>query len=329
MAGLTGALRLVLGSLAVLFASACSEVAHGPLRVGVEPWVGFDPLVLAQDRRVVDPAVVRIVELGSGSETARNLRNGLVEAAALTLGEALRLAEEGLALKIVAVLDVSHGADAILVDPSIRDSADLRGKRIALEESAVAAMLLDRVLADGGLDAGDVQVLHAEASYHESALRSGRANAVVTYEPMKSRLVASGYGVVYDSRRMPDEVVDVLVVRAEVLAARVQAVDTLVSAWAAGLAELRAAPARAATLLSSGIELTPEEYLAALDGIRFVDLADSVDMLSGQPAPLARRGARLADTLLRLGLIRTPPDWATLLAPESAMRVMDRGRTSR
>lgn len=326
---MTGALRLAFAALVLLGASACSEVAHGPLRVGVEPWVGFDPLVLAQDRRAVDPAVVRIVELGSGSESARNLRNGLVEAAALTLGEALRLVEEGLALKIVAVLDVSHGADAILVDPSIRDSAGLRGKRIALEESAVAAMLLDRALADGNLDAGDVHVLPAEASYHESALRSGRANAVITYEPMKSRLVASGYGVVFDSSRMPDEVVDVLVVRAEVLEARAQAVDSLVSAWAVGLAELRAAPARAAALLSSGIELTPEEYLATLDGIRFIDLADSVDMLSGEPAPLARSGTRLADTLLRLGLIRTQPDWATLFAPESAMRVVGRGRMSR
>ncbi|HRQ47074.1 MAG TPA: ABC transporter substrate-binding protein [Rhodocyclaceae bacterium] len=326
---LTGVLRLAFAALGLVFVSACSEVAHAPLRVGVEPWVGFDPLVLAQDRRAVDPAVVRIVELGSGSESARNLRNGLVEAAALTLGETLRLVEEGLALRIVAVLDVSHGADAILADPSIRDSAGLRGKRIALEESAVAAMLLDRVLADGKLDAEDVRVLPTEASYHESALRSGRANAVITYEPMKSRLVASGYGVVFDSSRMPDEVVDVLVVRAEVLEARPQAVDSLVSAWAAGLAELRAAPARAAELLSSGIELTPEEYLATLDGLRFMDLADSVDMLSGQPAPLARSGAKLADTLLRLGLIRTQPDWAALLAPESVARVVGRGGAAR
>jgi NitT/TauT family transport system substrate-binding protein len=172
-------------------------------------------------------------------------------------------------------------------------------------------------------------VLPTEASYHESALRSGRANAVITYEPMKSRLVASGYGVVFDSSRMPDEVVDVLVVRAEVLEARPQAVDSLLSAWAAGLAELRAAPARAAELLSSGIELTPEEYLAMLDGLRFMDLADSVDMLSGQSAPLARSGARLADTLLRLGLIRTQPDWAALLAPESVARVVERGGAAR
>ncbi len=324
MRGMSRLLCLVLAAVLLTLAAACADSSHrSPLRVGVSPWVGFDPLVLAQDRRMVDPARVRIVEMGSSVEVVRHLRNGLLEGAALTLGETLRLADEGVALRIVAVLDVSDGADAVLADPSIHDPAALRGKRIAMEDSALAAMILERLLEAGGLGADAVRVLHTEASYHESALRSGRVNAVITYEPMKSRLAASGYGVVFDSRSMPDEIVDVLVLRTEVLERRPDAVDALLLAWHGGLKALQAKPSEAALLLSNGMDLTPEEYLATLGGLRFVELADSVEMLSGNPAPVTRGGEELARTLRRLGLIEGSPEWETLLAPQAVRRVAE------
>ena len=43
-----------------------------------------DTLVLARERGLTDPAKLRVVELESSSESARQLRNGLLEAAGLT-----------------------------------------------------------------------------------------------------------------------------------------------------------------------------------------------------------------------------------------------------
>ena len=75
--------------------------------------MGYEPLVLAQETGTLPPAM-RVVELASNTETKRAFRNGLIELAALTLDEALRLADEGEALHIVAVLSDSAGADAVL-----------------------------------------------------------------------------------------------------------------------------------------------------------------------------------------------------------------------
>lgn len=292
----------------------CGPPPQPPLMVGVSPWVGYDPLVLARERGLLDPAQVRIVELMSGSESQRALRNGLLDAAGLTLDAVLRLADAGVELKIVAVLSDSVGGDAVLAASGIGDPTQLRGKRIAVEETAVGALLLDRVLSAGGLDQADVQVQLAEATRHEDLLIRGRVDAVVTYEPMQRRLRLGGYRVIFDSRSLPGEIVDVLVVRADVTEDRIA---PLLAAWEAGQADLVADPEGAAALLAPGTGLDVTEYLATLEGLRFLTSTDgrarlAVGTEDGLPV-LARDASGLVATLQRLGLLRAPPDWSTLV----------------
>ena len=105
---------LVLCMVSAWLAGCGPASPPAPWRIAVNPWVGYEPLVLAQETGTLPPAM-RVVELASNTETKRAFRNGLIELAALTLDEALRLADEGEALHIVAVLSDSAGADAVLV----------------------------------------------------------------------------------------------------------------------------------------------------------------------------------------------------------------------
>ncbi len=308
--------------LALLVLAGCGDPPLPPLRVGINPWVGYDPLLLARERRLLDSDQILVAELISSTESQRTLRNGLLDAAALTLDEALRLADEGVALKIVAVLDISHGADAVLARPDIRAPAELKGRRIAVEQGAVGALVLDRLLQAGGLRQDEVAVLQVEAAQHESMLVSGRADAVITFEPMKSRLLAQGNRVLFDSRQMPGEIVDVLVVRTEAWAKRRPQMLELLAGWERGRHALLADPQAAAQLLAPGADLTAAQYLATLQGLEFLGLADSVRWLAGRPALMAQRAAGLAETLQRLGLIRAPPDWPALLDGELAQAAL-------
>ncbi|MBA4260724.1 MAG: ABC transporter, partial [Comamonadaceae bacterium] len=93
--------------------------------VGLNAWVGYDPLVLARDLHLLDVQQVKLVELASSSETLRHFRNGLIDAAALTLDETLRLADAAQDVRLVAVLSVSAGADVVMTAPEIRTPAQL------------------------------------------------------------------------------------------------------------------------------------------------------------------------------------------------------------
>jgi len=299
----------------------CQDSPPPPLRVGINPWVGYDPLVLAREQALVDAKQLQIIELHSNTESTRALRNGLLDAAALTLDEALRLADTGMALKIVAVLDASNGADAVLAGPDIASLTDLKGKRIALEKTALGALMLDRLLKAGGLNHDQVETLHVEAAIHADVLANGSADVVITFEPMKSRLLNLGFHSLLDSSQMPGEVVDVLVVQANIAPQRTA---YLLQAWEHGLQALQANPERSAALLAVGTDLSREEYLDTLKGLYFVSLQDSARLLAGPQAAFIHNSVPLVDTLQQLGLLQKAPDWNALLDNRAALLALGR-----
>ncbi len=65
------------------------------------------------------------------------LRVGSLDLAGLTLDEALLLAQEGVPIAVIWVLNTSAGADALLAKPGITTLDALRGKRIGVEQTAV------------------------------------------------------------------------------------------------------------------------------------------------------------------------------------------------
>lgn len=311
---------LLLAASALLV--ACEPEVQPPLKVGTNAWVGYDPLVLARDQQLMDARQVKVVELSSSSETLRNFRNQLLDAAALTLDETLRLADEGQDLRIVAVLSASAGADMVIASPSVSTPGQLRGKTIAVEGTTVGALMLQRLLQEARLQPADVRVRHMEATQHLAALRSEAVDAVVTYEPLAGTMRAEGFRPIFDSRQMPGDIVDVLVVREQALRTRPEQVDALVAGWQQGLQALLREPQRSAELLAPGADLSAAEYLSTLQGLRFYGADRSLALLSGQPRLLGQEAERLVLTLQTMGLVRERPDWPALLDDAPARRVL-------
>lgn len=308
-------------ALGVAALAGCQPPSQAPLKLGLNPWVGYDPMVLARERGLLDAAQVKVVELASSSETMRYLRNGLLDGAALTLDETLRLADDGVDLRIVRLLSTSAGADVVMARPDIRTLTDLRGRSIAVERTTVGALMLQRLLQAGGLQPHEVQVRNLEASRHLAALRNGLVDAVVTFEPLAGPLQAEGLRPLFDSRQMPGDIVDVLVVRAEVLSARRSQVEVAVLGWRRGLSALESDPQASAELLSAGVDLSPGDYLTTLKGLKFYSDQEGQALLSGQPRALGQQSEGLAITLGFMGLIRETPDWGRLLDEDWADRL--------
>lgn len=316
-----GRIRAALAAACLLIGLAgCGEPPRPPLTVGINTWVGYDPLVLARDRGMTDRQTIKVVELISSAEALRHLRNGLLDAAALTLDETLRLAESGFDVRIVALLDTSNGADVVLAAPQVRSLPDLRGRAIAVEEASVGTLMLERTLQRAGLTRADVTVVKMESTQHLTALRSGRVMAAVSYAPIEGGIRRAGYRRIFDSSQMPGEILDVLVVRGDVLRQRPAAVDALLSAWGAGLSVLRLDAGGAAATLAPGADLSARDYLEVLNGLRFYSPEESLRLLSGPSPELILLGQPVAETLMALGLLRQPPNWAALIDSAPAER---------
>lgn len=75
---------------------------------------------------------------------------------------------------------------------------------------------------------------------------NGQVDAIVTFEPTRSRLLAAGGHEVFSSASMPGEVADVLVVTANTARQRAPELRKLIATWYAAADSMRTQPRGAA-----------------------------------------------------------------------------------
>jgi NitT/TauT family transport system substrate-binding protein len=111
----------------------------------------------------------QLEEYPSASEVLRAYRNQAIDGMVISLDELFSLAVDGLQPRAILVVDVSHGADAIVGRRGMRSMQDLRGRPVAVESGALGAFVLSRALALNGMQAADVKVVYLESNEQPSA----------------------------------------------------------------------------------------------------------------------------------------------------------------
>lgn len=300
-------LTIVAGML-LIGLNACSEPPAAPMRIGTNVWPGYEPLYLARELGYLGTAV-HLVEHTSASQTLRDFRNGVLDAAALTLDEVLLLAQDNRDLRIALVMDISNGADAIIAHPPIARIDDLKGKRVGVESSALGAYLLTRALEKANLTTGDIQIVSRRAHEHLLAFNTHAVDAVVTFEPTRTQLLQAGGNIIFDSTQIPDEIVDVLVVRTSYWDAHPERIETLLGNWFRALAYMATSPDTAATILAKRLRVPATEIAAIYTGLRLPDPTENRRLLisEGTPPPLAITAHTLNALMFKQRLLRVQP----------------------
>ncbi len=251
-----------------------------PLRMGLHPWIGYESLYLAEEFGWL-PQRVRLLHGASATDSLQGLADGQLDAAALTLDEMLRARNGGLPLVAALIMDVSAGADVLMVHPAISRLPELAGKRIAVAPSALGELMLQRVLERAGLAASDIQRVDLPVNRHLEAWQQGAIDASVCYEPVASLLAAAGGERLFDSRQLPDTIFDVLAVNAERVANRSQDVTELIVAHFRGLDHLVRNPHDALYRVASRQQVSVAVVRRSLAGIMLPDLAANHRYLAG------------------------------------------------
>lgn len=278
--------------------------ATAPLQLGVYHWIGHEPLLLGRDQRPM-PDRAQIHQHDDASQVLAVLRQGRLDGAALTLDETLRARGDGVPLTVVLVLDTSAGADMLLAHDSVPTLADLRGRRVGVERSAVGALMLAKVLQAAALQMADVQVLDLAPQALLAAWHARRIDAAVTYEPVASQLLRDGARRLFDSRSLPQTIFDVLAVRRDRLRGSGAALRAVLEAHFRGLRHLRVNRTDAVYRIATRNQVSVAEVARALAGVTLPDLAGNKALLA--PAPDLLAAARTLNELLpSLGLLKQP-----------------------
>lgn len=246
------------------------------LKIATNEWLGYEPLYIAADTGHLEAGRIQLTALPSTTEVIRALHHGAIDGAALTLDETLQLVADGVDLTVVAVADISDGADAVLLRSDLPPDTSLQGLSLGYEDHAVGAYMAARFLARSGLTLSDVRLVLSPPDRHAEELERHTLDAVVTYEPFVGQLRGITRPL-FTSREIPGEIIDVLVLRQS--AATPEAVEALRQAWLSGVANLNSATPDLMKAVAKRHRLSPEALSAALPSIAFADPPMQVRML--------------------------------------------------
>lgn len=273
------------------------------MRVGSIVFPGYESLFLARETGLLDAQQVRLIELLANTDTLRALAAGQLEAAALTLDELLTARADGVDLRAVLVFDVSHGADVVLAKAPLTLQT-LAGKRVAVEDGAMGAVMLSALLKAAGLAPDQIHKVAMTLDRSEALFGTDAVDAVVTADPWAARLEKRGALRIFDSSAIPGRIVDVLAVRAEVLESQAPALRHLVAAVMAAQRMMGDKPQRAAELMARRLQTPADDVMALYRGLQLPDLARNRAMLARGGA-IDQTTQELQKLMLEAGLL--PP----------------------
>lgn len=285
------------------------------LRVGILSWPGYEPLALADSLNYYDENI-KIIRFPSVIDVLGAMRNGTIDVASLTIDESIVYAQNNPEIRAFLICDISNGGDGIVAKEGITTAAQLKGKRIAAEESALSSYILNRFLKLSDLQLSDITVVPINYDIQRQAFSSDQADAVITYNPVKDQLIAQGGTLLFDSSKMPGEIVDVLIARDSVLKEKKASVSLLVNGWFKSLEYMSKNSKDANKRMASFEGVSEELFARSLEGIKIPNRQESLKMLTKGTGSIHETSTLLIKNMRTQGLLREDASFENFFTSE-------------
>jgi NitT/TauT family transport system substrate-binding protein len=304
-----GVHRLVAGIATALLASACGDAPGARLRVGINPWPGYQSLALGIDRGYFRDVGLdlQVVEYSSLHDLRRAFDLGQIDVMPCTLVEVLEVHNEGARVpEVIFVPDASCGADVVLATAACQGLGGLRGRKVAYEPDSLGVYILGRLVERAGLRIEDVQAVGMDQTEMVVAMREGRIDAAITYPPASLQVAEiSGVHRIFSTADIPGEVLDVIAVDRQMLDRDPEFLPRFYAAMGQTCRFVAAHPDEAQAAMAKSMHILPQEWPSAVQGVELFGVADQREWI-WQPTKVAAIARRLDGVLQSLRGGRRP-----------------------
>jgi NitT/TauT family transport system substrate-binding protein len=284
-------LRLLIPVLALsLLAAACgssgsskasgtggNSAAKVTLRLGYFPNVTHAPAIVGLESGTFAKALGSNVTLKSsvfnaGPAAVEALFSKSIDASFVGPNPAINAYSKSNGAAVRVVAGTASGGAFLVVAPSIKSAADLKGKKVAspqlgnTQDVALRYWLKQQGLSTNVNGGGDVSVLPEENSTTVTAFQQGSIAGAWVPEPYATKLVKAGGRILVDERTLwPNQryVTTLLVVRTEFLDAHPGVVANLIKGLSQSIDLISTDPAKSADVVSKGIGAATSKPLPA------------------------------------------------------------------
>ena len=147
----------------------------------------------------------------------------------------------------------SNGGDGIVAIKDIKTIADLKGRKVAVNEGSVSEFYLNVLLGKAGLKESDLNTVNMTAADAGGAFVAKRVDAAVTWEPWLTKGKSTDFGhLLVDSSTTPGLITDVIIVKTAWANAHQKDVAAIVASWNEAVAYYRANPDESIAIMAKG-----------------------------------------------------------------------------
>ena len=253
------------------------------MRIGMNPWPGYAHLAVAVQAGLLAEQGIeaQLVEYPSLHDLSRGFADGQIDVLPSTLVEVLTLhAERGRLPEVVWLADHSRGADVVVA--RTENGAALRGRRIGFEAHSLGSYILARFLERHQLQPTDVEAVSMSQDQMAVAFAEGRIDAAITYPPFSTQMLATaGAHAVFDTREIPDEVIDTLSIDRALLEQDPTLLGRFHTAMVAAHRLVATDRTTTERIMARACGMSPDEFRAASSGIEVYGPDVQIDWLRG------------------------------------------------
>lgn len=294
MTKLMSATALALGVLTAAAAPIAAQ-EKTEFKLAWSIYVGWMPWGYLEDSGIMDKWAekygidVEIVQFNDYVESINQYTAGAFDGVSATNMDTLSIPSGGgIDTTALIIGDYSNGNDAVIAKGA-SSLADLKGKPVNLVELSVSHYLLARGLDTVGLEESDLDaVINTSDADMIAAYATSDVEAVVTWNPLVSEILGSNPDAVnlFDSSKIPGEILDLMVVNTETLAANPDFGKAVAGAWYEVMGLMAAGDEEALTAMAEASGTDLEGYKAQMAATEmFFDPADAVAQASSDALP--------------------------------------------
>ncbi|WP_132114069.1 ABC transporter substrate-binding protein [Actinocrispum wychmicini] len=298
--------------------SACSSSTASAggggdkITLGFSAWPGWFPWQVAEEQGLFKKNNVNI-ELkyfDSYTDSINALSTGAIDGNSQTLNDTLAAVSGGAKETIILVNDNSTGNDKIIARDGINSIADLKGKKVAVEQGLVDHYLLLLALREANMTEKDVQLVPMETGAAAAAFKGGQVDAVGAFQPFAdTALSRQGSKALATSAEFPGAIPDHLALKADLVKSKPQLAQALVNTWFDTIKWIKDNKDKATEIMAKRGGSTVEAYKAFDSGTTIFTLQQNLDAFTPGTTPehLNHQAQSVVDFMMSTGLTQKAP----------------------
>jgi NitT/TauT family transport system substrate-binding protein len=292
------------------------------LKIGTNTWPGYEPLHLANHQNKFKDLPIHLIEFLSTSQVIRFFRNKSINAAALTVDESIYLKNYGIEPKLILIMDISNGADILISKNSIKTISELKGKKIGVENNALGAYFLSRILNIHNIKIEEVNIIPLEIQLHIDSFKTNEIDALITFSIFEEELINNGGNKLFDSSMIPGEITDVLIVDSNYYSKNKKVLKHLLKIWFEAIEKENLFKKESLYFMSKRLEITNSSLINSLNRLNIPDIKENYDLMKNENSPFLNSWKMLNQQMINSKLIPKEIPFNNIIEPELIIEIL-------